>query len=165
MILTVTSAGIQTMAEALQGQGLNFTKCEVGSGTFDPSTMDAKARTALVSEKTSIEVTKVEPEDSGVVLEANLTGEDIPNGMTLKEVGWYAQAGSGTERLFAYGYETGGSVIPPKSETYYTRRIVAHIPMSSDESSVVVKVNALADQILDLLGLYIDDDGDMCQQD
>ena len=150
MIQEVTSAGIEAMARVLSSGGkVEFTRCAVGSGTFNPQTMDAKSMTQMISQTASKPVTAVRVESSGVAVVADMDNTIIPGGTKIAEMGVFATAGGG-EFLFAYAYTPTPETVPNKEQATYERRFVTHVAMSDDEIALTVTFNTVEDAMAGL---------------
>lgn len=162
MILTVTRLGTEAMAEVLvSAETIAFTRCAVGSGTFDTSS-DPRDRESLINSVASVDVTTVRKETDGVAVVADMDNVTIPGGTAIRELGVYARPNGGSEILFAYGYTTEPEVVPPRSEATYERRFISHIAMGDDELELVVTYDTYAEAIFGALGLSVVD-GQLCQ--
>lgn len=147
MIQEVTAAGIEAMAKVLSTGGkVEFTRCAVGSGVFNPQTMDAKSMAQLISQTASKSVTAVRAEDSGVAVVADMDNTLIPGGTKIAEMGVFATAG-GSEFLFAYAYTPTPETVPQKEQATYERRFVTHIAMSDDEIALTVTFNTVEEAL------------------
>lgn len=163
MIQTVTRLGTEAMAEVLSSaETIAFTRCAIGSGVFNPATMDARDRTALINSVASVDITIVRKEDDGVAVVADMDNTIIPGGTKIREMGLFAKPNGGTEILFAYAYTTEPETVPPRTEATYERRFISHIAMSDDELELVVTLNTYAEAIFEALGFSVVD-GELCQ--
>lgn len=141
----ITAAGIEAMAKVLtSGSKVEFTRCAVGSGAYNPDTMDARSMTQLVNQTAAKDVTAVRQEDGGVAVVCDMDNTLIPGGSKIAEMGVFAKAG-GTEILFAYGYTADPETVPPKSEATYERRFVTHVAMSDEELALTVTFSSIED--------------------
>lgn len=163
MIMTVTRLGTEAMAEVLSSaETIAFTRCAIGSGTFNPNTSDPRDRTALINQIASTGITIVRKEDDGVAVVADMDNTIIPGGTAIRELGLFAKPNGGTEILFAYGYTTSPEIVPPRSEATYEQRFISHIAMSDDQLELVVTYDTYAEAIFGALGLSVVD-GELCQ--
>lgn len=150
MIQEVTAAGIEAMARVLSSGGkVEFTRCAVGSGTFNPQTMDAKSMTQMINQTASKAVTAVRVESGGVAVVADMENTIIPGGTKIAEMGVFATAGGG-EFLFAYAYTPTPETVPQKEQSTYERRFVTHVAMSDDEIALTVTFNTVEDAMAGL---------------
>lgn len=163
MIQTVTRLGTEAMAEVLSSaETIAFTRCAIGSGTFNPSTMDARDRAALIAQVAAVDVKIVRKEDDGVSVVADMDNTMIPGGTKIREMGIFAKPNGGKEILFAYGYTTEPETVPPRAESTYERRFIVHIEMGDDALELVVTLDTYAEAIARATGLSIVD-GKLCQ--
>lgn len=161
MIQTVTRLGTEAMAEVLsQAETIAFTKCAIGSGTFNPAD-DPRDQTALINQVASVDVTIVRKESDGVAVVADMDNTIIPGGTAIREMGLFAKPNGGDEILFAYAYTSDPEIVPPRSEATYERRFITHVAMSDDELALVVTYNTYAEAIFEALGLSVVD-GKLC---
>ena len=150
MIQEITAAGIEAMAKVLSsGSKVEFTRCAVGCGTFNPQTMDAKGMTQLISQTASKGVTSVRSEPGGVAVVADMDNDVIPGGSKVAEMGVFAKAG-GSEFLFAYAYTQAPETVPPKEQSTYERRFVTHVAMSDEEAALTVTFSSIDDAMAGL---------------
>ena len=156
MILTVTRLGTEAMAEVLTtAETIAFTRCAVGSGTFDPETDDPRDQTALINSVASVPITIVRKESDGVAVVADMDNLIIPGGTAIRELGIFAQPNGGSEILFAYGYTEDPEIVPARSEATYERRFISHVAMGDDELGLVVTYDTYAESIFGALGLSV----------
>ena len=152
MIQKITNAGIEALSSALTTGGkIEFTRCAIGSGTFNPAVMDPAAMTGLINQTASKEISIVRAEENGVAVIADMDNTIIPGGSKIAEMGLYATAG-GSEMLFAYAYTLEPETVPEKGQDTYERRFISHIAMSDDELALTVTFNTFDEAI----GQYVD---------
>lgn len=147
MIQKITNAGIEALSSALTTGGkIEFTRCAIGSGTFNPAVMDPAAMTGLINQTASKEISIVRAEENGVAVIADMDNTIIPGGSKIAEMGLYATAG-GSEMLFAYAYTLEPETVPEKGQETYERRFISHIAMSDEELALTVTYNTFDDAI------------------
>lgn len=147
MIQKITNAGIDALSRAvIAGSKIEFTRCAVGSGTFNPSAMDAASMTELINQTASKEIGIVRTEDSGIAVIADMDNTIIPGGSKIAEMGLYASV-EGSELLFAYAYTLEPETVPEKGQDTYERRFISHISMSDEELALTVTFNTFDEAI------------------
>ena len=147
MIQKITNAGIEALSSALTTGGkIEFTRCAIGSGTFNPAVMDPAAMTGLINQTASKEISIVRAEENGVAVIADMDNTIIPGGSKIAEMGLYATAG-GSEMLFAYAYSPDPETVPESSEATYERRFITHVALSDDELPLVITYNSITEAI------------------
>ena len=147
MIQKITNAGIDALSRAvIAGSKIEFTRCAVGSGTFNPATMDPAAMTGLINQTAAKDISIVRSEANGVAVIADMDNTLIPGGSKIAEMGLYASV-EGLEILFTYAYTLEPETVPESSQATYERRFITHVALSDEELPLVITYNSITEAI------------------
>ena len=146
MIQTLTELGSQLLADALSSEeSVEFTRCAVGTGSFDPEEDDPSEMEELIARAAYIPVTAVRREDGGLAVVADMDNTTVAGGTEISEFGVYAQAESSDEVLFSYAYTDEPEVVPASSESTYERRFLSHFVLSDEEAELAIVYDSIAE--------------------
>lgn len=109
---SMTTKGLELLSKAMTGGKLEFTRIEMGSGTFSG---DMSSVENLVEVKQNLQLTNIVRKGGQVTLSAILKIEDIVTEYDWTEIGVYAKGADDVEVLYMYGYTTNSSFISKDS--------------------------------------------------
>lgn len=115
--MTLTNKGLALLGKAQAGTQLTYTRIAVGDGSL--SGQSIPALNALISQKKSLTITRVQPQPPNkVAVRATLSNTGITTGFYWREVGLFAQDPDVGEILYAYA-NAGATAdyIPPGGGT------------------------------------------------
>ena len=106
----LTENGKYYIIEAMNGDGITFTKIVLGNGTNDST-----SPTALVSPQLEVGITDIKTQDNCAILSGTFNNANVANGFYMKELGVYAKNVNNEEILYAYRYLAEGVDYIPSS--------------------------------------------------
>ena len=121
--MTITDAGLSLLAESMTGEGLHFTKMEMGDAAYSGN---LAAVTAVVSPKCELELSHMARSGDQVTFKSVLAFREVETGFTWRELGLYAQnPDGGAYILYAYGNAgEEGDYIPGETEATLNERVI-----------------------------------------
>lgn len=121
--MTVTDVGLSLLAESMTGEGLHFTKMEMGDALY---TGNLAAVTAVVSPKCELELSHMARSSDQVTFKSVLAFREVASGFTWRELGLYAEdPNGGADILYAYGNAgEEGDYIPGATEATLNERVI-----------------------------------------
>lgn len=109
----LTNGGLAMLIEALDGDGIKFTRIVLGNGE-QPE--DPKKVTHVGNPIVEIGITDMEKHENFVLLTGNYDNSSLENGFYMNEIGIFAQNTAGNEVLYAYRYSAANvDYIPDKN--------------------------------------------------
>lgn len=165
----ITNAGKTLLANWIAGTKLNFDAATTGEGTV--AELVLMAQTALVSEKQTLSIIKMEEVDGGIRLQLQCTSEGITSSYTINQIGIWASLDGGDKTLVAIYQDATGVSVPTYEEmpdyvfTFYATLQMSNegdISVTLDTSAFVTQedLQAVDDKIKVLV--YFNDDGYPC---
>lgn len=121
--MTVTDGGLKLLAESMTGEGLHFTKMEMGDAAYSGN---LAAVTAVVSPRCQLELSHMARSGDQVTFKSVLAFREVEEGFQWRELGLYARdPSSGQDVLYAYGNAGNeGDYIPGADEATLNERVI-----------------------------------------
>jgi len=132
---SITTKGMELLAKALAGEPLEFTKIELGSGSYED---DLGFATELVEVKQTLLINNLDRNGSQITLSALLKNEDIISDFKWSELGIYAKGKDDVEHLYMYGYTENTSYI---SKDSLNEKLIHVTVMVSNASHITATIN------------------------
>ncbi len=98
--VTVTKKGLALLAAGMEGGSVRFTRMVMGESGYSG---ELSAVGKVIGPKKSLSIRGISRKDSQVTLRSILSFQEVEEGFDWKEIGLYADGGSGEEILYAYG--------------------------------------------------------------
>ncbi len=151
----ITTAGAQLAAKTIVGKKLKFTVAKLGSGTLSDSSINAiKARTSLVKEVMSIDITRVEQTSkTQATIGFVFKNTDASSAFYFRELGIFAlDPDTKQEILFAYAYAGNNAeyvnnsiseIVQKKINVVVTVDNASNVQITLDSSQIYVTEDEL----------------------
>ena len=151
----ITTAGAQLAAKTIVGKKLKFTVAKLGSGTLSDSSINAiKARTSLVKEVMSIDITRVEQTSkTQATIGFVFKNTDASSAFYFRELGIFAlDPDTKQEILFAYAYAGNNAeyvnnsiseIVQKKINVVVTVDTASNVQITLDSSQIYVTEDEL----------------------
>lgn len=151
----ITTAGAQLAAKTIVGKKLKFTVAKLGSGTLSDSSINAiKARTSLVKEVMSIDITRVEQTTkTQATIGFVFKNTDASSAFYFRELGIFAlDPDTKQEILFAYAYAGNNAeyvnnsiseIVQKKINVVVTVDNASNVQITLDSSQIYVTEDEL----------------------
>lgn len=151
----ITTAGAQLAAKTIVGKKLEFTVAKLGSGTLSDSSINAiKARTSLVKEVMSIDITRVEQTSkTQATIGFVFKNTDASSAFYFRELGIFAiDPDTKQEILFAYAYAGNNAeyvnnsiseIVQKKINVVVTVDNASNVQITLDSSQIYVTEDEL----------------------
>ncbi len=106
----ITDAGVALEGSWVTGSTLTFTGAAIGAGMVPFSQM--RLSTALVDQRSTIDIESAEAVTGGIKLTLSLTSDDVTEDFQAQEIGIFAKVDDGNPVLLALFQDAGGMPVP-----------------------------------------------------
>ncbi len=123
--VSVTDSGLSLLAGGMEGKPIRFTRMVMGESGYSGNLQSVNAVIAPKKELSISGISRTAANKNEVTLRGILACREVDTGFTWREIGLYADAGEGSEILYAYGNAgEKGDYIPGKEEATLSERII-----------------------------------------
>ena len=133
---SITTKGMELLSKALSGDKLEFTRIEMGGGTFEGDIGEVER---LVDVKQDLPITKLTRKGSQVTVSGVLKIEDVTSDYEWTEVGVYAKGVDNKEVLYFYAHTTNSSFI---SRDSLSEKLINITMMVSNAKEVTATIDS-----------------------
>ena len=137
--VTVTKKGLALLAAGMEGGSVRFTRMVMGESGYSG---ELSAVGKVIGPKKSLSIRGISRKDSQVTLRSILSFQEVEEGFDWKEIGLYADGGSGEEILYAYGNAgEKGDYIPGSKEATLNERIIQITVSVGNAANVTAQIS------------------------
>lgn len=140
MTIKLTGGGKNLLLRALLGEGIIFTRMQLGDG----AKQDAGGATTLLSPRLSVELTDIAIGDMYATLTAAFNNSTVTSGFRVTEVGYFAKDpdNEGKELLYALGQEEADQAdFIPDSSSRVLEMEISHLVFVGDAENISAAIN------------------------
>ncbi|MFD5020000.1 phage tail protein [Paenibacillus sp. NPDC058367] len=140
--LVLTTKGLALQAKIQTGTALVFNRIGIGAGSL--GSLPITAMNALISEKMSLPISKLQVQQGGkAIVGGVLSNQDVTAGFFFREIGIFAQDPDNGEILYCYANSgTGAEYISAAGGTDLIEKSIDIITLTANASSISANISS-----------------------